>query len=205
MRRWCAAWVAALTAVVLAGCAATGAVAERQGEQKQDVAAERVATDGGGAAPFRDGQAVLAEDREEGRPSEEESGLDGEAAVRAVVEEFGRRLKAVSLSAPDEVVARSLPEQYGDLVSPELLERWQHNPSGAPGRVVSSPWPDHIEIQSVTLRADGAYEVEGWIVEMTSVELVEGGYAAKRPVTLVVARTDEGWRITDFALGEYTA
>ncbi len=132
----------------------------------------------------------------------EDPAVDDEATVRAVVEDFGHRLKNVSLLAPPEIVGASLREQYGGLVSPEFLERWQGDPSSAPGRLVSSPWPDRIEILAVTRTAEDAFEVQGEIIEKTSVD-VEGGFTAKRAITLVVTRTAVGWRITDVTLGEY--
>ncbi|MGQ9824382.1 MAG: hypothetical protein ACUVSK_05195, partial [Desulfotomaculales bacterium] len=75
------------------------------------------------------------------------------AAVTALVEDFGGRLQAVSLLAPKEAVQKSIRENYGDLVMPALLAWWLENPAGAPGRELSSPWPDRIEIRSVTKAA----------------------------------------------------
>ncbi|MBP2018143.1 hypothetical protein J2Z79_001542 [Symbiobacterium terraclitae] len=127
-----------------------------------------------------------------------------EEAARAVVEEFGRRLKMIPLLAPPEVLGTSMREEYGDLVSPELLERWQQDPANAPGRTVSSPWPDRIEIVTVTRRADDSFEVQGEIILKTSQD-TEQGFSAKRAITLVVTRTGDRWLITEVTLGDYVA
>ena len=91
----------------------------------------------------------------------------------------------------------------GGLVSPELLKEWQNDPQKAPGRVVSSPWPDRIEILSIVKLPDSSYEVKGDIIEVTSVEMANGGAAARRPITLTVGKIENRWLITAVKLGEY--
>lgn len=51
--------------------------------------------------------------------------------------------------------------------------------------------------------SDDEYRVEGDIVEITSVEQVHGGAAAKRPITLVVKRISNRWLIVAVTLGPY--
>src|SRR5512138_2049880 len=68
----------------------------------------------------------------------------GAVEVKDLVENFGKRLQTVSLLAPD--AAQELQKQYSGFVAPTLLERWISDTSKAPGRMVSSPWPDRIEI-----------------------------------------------------------
>lgn len=128
-----------------------------------------------------------------------------EKAVADLVEDFGRRLQNVSLQAPKDVVGKSMQESYGGLVSPSLLAEWMNDPADAPGRVTSSPWPERIEILSVKKQSEDAYEVQGEVIEMTSEEKVSGGVAAKRPVTLVVERSENRWLITAVTLGPYGA
>jgi len=128
---------------------------------------------------------------------------DDEKAVAGLVEEFGRRLQNVSLQAPKDVVGRSMQEHYGGLVSPALLEEWTNDPAGAPGRVTSSPWPERIEILSITKQSDDAYEVRGEVIEVSSASKASGGIDAKRPITLAVGRSDGGWLITAVELGPY--
>ena len=53
--------------------------------------------------------------------------------------------------------------------------------SKAPGRVTSSPWPDHIEITRITPEEPDQYRVEGFVVEMTSQEAVQGGGGGQNP------------------------
>lgn len=128
------------------------------------------------------------------------------AMVRQVVEDFGKRLQDVSLLAPQADVARAMQENYGPYVAPDLLARWQNDPLNAPGRLTSSPWPDRIEVASIEEVSDTEYRVQGSVIEVTN----EGGSineapteALRRPITLAVRNTAEGWRITDVTLGAY--
>lgn len=122
---------------------------------------------------------------------------DEEVAARYVVESFGKRLQNVFLQSPN--VDQTIREQYAEWVAPELLEIWTKDTSRAPGRVVSSPWPDRIEILSIAQEGATRYVVTGFVVEVTSVELVNGGAAAKVPVRIVVEKREGRWIITDYA------
>ncbi|MDH7480274.1 MAG: hypothetical protein QHH02_09705, partial [Syntrophomonadaceae bacterium] len=128
---------------------------------------------------------------------------EDDASVAALVGEFGRRLKSVSLLAPEEVVSRSIQENYGGLVAPALLAEWQKNPQDAPGRTVSSPWPERIEVQNIERLSESGFVVRGEIIEVTSVEMANGGAAARRPVALEVGKVDGRWLITAVRLGAY--
>jgi hypothetical protein len=70
----------------------------------------------------------------------------------------------------------------------------------APGRIVSSPWPDRIEISALEQTGADRYVVSGFIVEVTSVEVLNGGAAAKLPVQLTVERQQGQWLITEFSV-----
>jgi hypothetical protein len=122
-----------------------------------------------------------------------------EAEIRDLVEGFGKRLGAVSLQAPD--APQEMQKQYSELVSPTLLEMWMNDVAKAPGRMVSSPWPDRIEIATLTKEGSDRYVITGLVVEITSVEEVSGGSAAEIPVRLVVQKGQGGWTITDYAGG----
>lgn len=155
-----------------------------------------------GCAADENGAPPPPADRGAERPP---SDAGAEAAVALVVDEFGRRLQTVPLLAPDDVVHRSLQENYGDLVAPALLAEWLLDPHSAPGRLTSSPWPDRIRIRSMAKREAGGYEVQGDIIEITSVEAAGGGVAAQRPITLVVEKVGQRWQITAVTLGPYAA
>lgn len=120
-----------------------------------------------------------------------------EAEVRDLVENFGKRLQMVSLLAPD--AAQDLQKQYSEFVSPALLETWMNDVSKAPGRMVSSPWPDRIEITTLERETPDKYVIDGFVVEMTSVEVVNGGAANKVPVHIVAGRDQGRWLITEYA------
>jgi hypothetical protein len=124
-----------------------------------------------------------------------------EAQVTSVIKNFGKKLHLVSLLAPEDVLKKSMQENYGEYVSPALIEQWLKDPINAPGRLTSSPWPDRIEILSIEKISEKTYEVKGEIIEITNVENNE--IAAKRPIILEVEKTDGKWLINYANIGEY--
>ena len=124
-------------------------------------------------------------------------------AVVSLVEEFGHKLQQVSLLASNADLQKSMNENYGGYVTPELLEKFLSDPGNAPGRLTSSPWPDRIEIASAEKTSEGLYKVEGTIVEITSSEQGTGNSAAKRPVTLEVKKAEGKWLISSVVMGDY--
>src|SRR5450756_1347367 len=92
--------------------------------------------------------------------------------VTALVENFGSKLKEVSLSAPGEIVSQEIETIYAPFVSSNLLLDLTNNPARAPGRDVSSPWPEKIEIVSMEKLDSHTIQVKGKIILMTSVEAV---------------------------------
>ncbi len=137
-----------------------------------------------------------------GREGEIKGENEQEEVVR-LVEDFGKKLKSVSLLAPQEIVNQSMQENYGGFVAPALLAEWQGDPQNVPGRLLSSPWPERIEILNVEKLADSSYRIQGDIIEVTSVEMAEGGAAARRPITLAVDKVEGSWLITAVQLGPY--
>lgn len=121
-----------------------------------------------------------------------------EENVRSLVTQFGSTLKNVSLLADD--ASEQIGREYGPYVGTEQLAAWQADPASAPGRLTSSPWPDRIEITSVTQLAESAYRVDGSVVEMTS-----DGPADTRPIALLVENRDGTWLITALELGDFNA
>lgn len=124
-------------------------------------------------------------------------------AVVNTVEGFGAKLQAVSLTASADALEKSMKENYSEFVSEELIAKWISDPLNAPGRLTSSPWPERIEILSVDKTSEDAYQVNGQIIEITSVEKVNGEIAAKRPITLIVKNIDNRWLISDATIGKY--
>ena len=120
-----------------------------------------------------------------------------EAEIRDLVENFGKRLQNVSLQAPD--AAQEIQKHYSEFVTPALLEMWMNDVSKAPGRIVSSPWPDRIEIITLSKEGTDRYELTGFVVEITSLEVVNGGAATKIPVRMVVQKVLGSWLITEYA------
>ncbi len=103
-----------------------------------------------------------------------------EGDVRTTVAQFGNQLNTVSVLSP--TAAEDIRKAYESYVTPELLSVWEVNPLTAPGRTTSSPWPDHIEVDTVTMNATGGYDVLGRIMLVTST-----GDAGFIPVTLTVS------------------
>lgn len=128
-----------------------------------------------------------------------------DSAIRAFVVDFGSKFKNVSLLAPD--AAEQIAREYGSYASPELIAQWQANTAEAPGRQTSSPWPDRIEVVSVTPAASGdafeTYQVEGNVIEVTSAD-TPNEPAAVQPISLTVIKQGNTWLITALSKGAYS-
>lgn len=129
-----------------------------------------------------------------------------QTAVRTLVTEFGNQLQLVSLLATSTDVTQTMDEHYAHYVTPELLSQWKQDPSIAPGRKTASPWPDRIEVASVTRSDDGSYRVEGTVVEITSEEKSAASDmpAATYPVHITVGQVGGTWLITALQKGLYS-
>lgn len=123
-----------------------------------------------------------------------------EQAVRNQVATFGTLLKNVSLLSPDS--AQQITSAYAQFVTPALLQAWVANPRTAPGRVASSPWPDHIDIDSVTPQGR-VYRVIGNIVEITSADQ-PGQPAATIPAYTELTQVNGAWLISAWQEQPYT-
>jgi len=119
--------------------------------------------------------------------------IDGshEGDVRTTVAQFGNQLNSVSLLSP--TASEEIRSSYGPYVAPELLAQWTEDPSSAPGRLTSSPWPDHIEVDTVVKNEAGAYDVMGRVILKTSTE--DAGIV---PVSLTVANVNGSFLITRY-------
>lgn len=126
------------------------------------------------------------------------------SAVEGVVGEFGNRLRMVSLSASEDDVKSQIEAEYGPFASAELIAKWKNDIGNAPGRTVSSPWPDRIEIVSTSKDDRGVYTVEGNVIEVTSAQ-GDDGIAAVYPVTINLQEEDGVWKIISFEKGSYSA
>ncbi|MFC5406542.1 hypothetical protein [Cohnella soli] len=124
-----------------------------------------------------------------------------EKDVKSLIEEFGKKLRMVSLLAPSEIVRKNMQEQYGDFLSPDLLAKWQKDPKNALGKMVSSPWPDRIEVASVEQLTEDTYQIKGDIVEITSAEEKNGGTFTKQGVAFEVRKSGNQWLIDTATIG----
>jgi hypothetical protein len=99
--------------------------------------------------------------------------------------------------APD--AAQQIQTQYAGVASAELIETWLEDVSRAPGRMVSSPWPDRIEIATLVRETADKYVIDSFVVEISSTEVGTGGAAARIPVHLVVEKEQGNWLITEYS------
>jgi hypothetical protein len=118
----------------------------------------------------------------------------GNDEVRSLVELFGSRLQNVSVQSPK--AKQLIAVQYAGLVAPRLLQHWMAKPLQAPGRYLSSPWPDHVELVALTYHGSEACSVSAKVVMMSSTEIAGGGAAALVPVHLELRRIAGRWLIT---------
>ena len=139
----------------------------------------------------------VGERGEQGKKEE----VNGEEQVKAVVEGFGQKLKLVSVLAPPEVVKEDIQKHYGEFVTPELLARWLDDPSNAPGRLTSSPWPERIDLLALEKVAEDVYKVKGEVVEVTSAGVGKENVVDRIPVTLMVKKVEGRWLIDEVVLG----
>ncbi|MDF2678613.1 MAG: hypothetical protein K0Q97_2967, partial [Bacillota bacterium] len=123
--------------------------------------------------------------------------------IENLVIEFGKKLKNVSLLAPKDVLYQSMDENYAKYITDDLLQKWKSDPQNALGKLVSSPWPERIDIKGIEKINESEYIVKGFIIELTSNEIEYGGIAAKRPVELNVINSDNKWVISGAKVGEY--
>ncbi len=121
-------------------------------------------------------------------------------AAETAVKDFGERLQMVSLLSSSDQAQQSIKDNYANLVTPTLLAQWQNDPQNAPGRKVSSPWPDHINILS-TEKTDNKYMVKGEIIYVSSLEKANGGAAARQSIDLGLGKHDNRWLIESVTLG----
>ncbi len=119
--------------------------------------------------------------------------------VESVVTKFGEKFHLVSLLADKATLNAAISGHYSPFVAPELIAKWQKDHTLAPGRAVSSPWPDRIEIDTTTKNTDGTYKVEGRVIEISSTEKTKDGIAAQYPVILTLKKDVRGkWMITAY-------
>lgn len=112
---------------------------------------------------------------------------------------FGLRMKQVPTSASREIAAQAIRESYTGLVDAPLLEKWITSPARAPGRPVSSPWPERIEVTSST-HSNLEATVGGIVVEATST-----GEGRRIPIQIQLRRSGDSWLITAYEATEKTA
>lgn len=116
---------------------------------------------------------------------------------------FAARMETVSVLGPDSVARAELRKAYAVLVTPGLLEQWTARPATAPGRRVSSPWPDSIQVRALRAAGPDSFEVSGDLVYASSADHTPAGAGAvTAPVRLTVTRSPGGaWLVASYSEG----
>ncbi|GBG07759.1 hypothetical protein PAT3040_02320 [Paenibacillus agaridevorans] len=111
--------------------------------------------------------------------------------VIQTVEGFGQNLKHVRIvTVPEEKTKELIDQYYTPYVAKELITAWKEHIESTPGRELSSPWPERIEVQSVIFTNDAVSEVQGHIIGMAGGEIV-----GKDAVSIHLKLEDGKWKI----------
>ncbi|MBP9710906.1 MAG: hypothetical protein KBD50_01440 [Candidatus Pacebacteria bacterium] len=152
----------------------------------------------GGVLVFGGGNSI----REEQAAPQGKISAETDMAIRTMITEFGGTLKNVSLLSP--TVSADIAAHYNVYLAPELLAAWQANPSEALGRNTSSPWPDRIEVVTVSPIGDSQFQAEANVIEVTNAD-TPFEPAAVYPVTLIIKEEPAGqYWITNVRKGAYS-
>ena len=122
-------------------------------------------------------------------------------AIYQVVGEFGARLKDVEITAPQRIVIDAVNFNLKGFITDRLYQVFVQDKIRIPGRYVSSPWPERIEIASVQRLDSGSCTVSGSQIVMTDDTLAHGGNAGEIPITLTLKKVNGAWLIDDVAGG----
>jgi orotate phosphoribosyltransferase-like protein len=122
-------------------------------------------------------------------------------AIYQVVGEFGARLKDVVITTSDQDVITAVDFNLKQLITDRLYQVFVQDKIRIPGRYVSSPWPERIEIASVQMLDSGFYTVNGSQIVMTDDTLAHGGNAGETPITLTLKKVKGTWLIDDVTGG----
>ena len=137
---------------------------------------------------------------EESKNAEQKEKTEDVEMVKSLVTNFGKKLKMVSVLAPEDILIKSIEENYSEYISTALLEKWKQDPKSAPGRLTSSPWPERIEISSLDKISESEYEVRGDIIEVTSTDQSSDEATSKIPILLKVVNDNGKWVIDDVTI-----
>jgi hypothetical protein len=118
-------------------------------------------------------------------------------AIYQVVGEFGARLKDVDINASDQDIMTAVDFNLKQFITDRLHQVFVQDKIRIPGRYVSSPWPERIEINSIQMLDSGSYTIHGSQVVMTDDTVAHGGNAGEEPITLTLKKVNGIWLIDD--------
>ena len=117
-----------------------------------------------------------------------------QVAIKQLIESFGSKLNDINKLRPESEVKTAIQKSYSDFATSELLSRWLANPQEAPGRTVSSPSPDRIEVDQISIISPSDYTVIGSLIWWTSAG------ESKQSVYVSVVKEGDKWFINKFEL-----
>ena len=118
-------------------------------------------------------------------------------AIYQVVGEFGARLKDVVITTSDQNVITAVDFNLKQLITDRPYQVFVQDKIRIPGRYVSSPWPERIEINSIQMLDSGSYTVNGSQVVMTDDTVAHSGNAGETPITLTLRKVNGIWLVDD--------
>lgn len=94
-----------------------------------------------------------------------------EKLVEETVILFGQRIQNVGGKiAPIKVIREDMEREYSDLLSNQLYSKWIKDPTNALVKIQGRPWPDRIEITSLTKVRPVEYQVKGLLIWKSSTD-----------------------------------
>lgn len=115
--------------------------------------------------------------------------------VTDVVKSFGDVMKQVRIATvPIEQTEEMMDLYYAPYVTKGLMAKWKENIDLVPGRQLSSPWPERIDVVSIARAGEDGFQIKGDIVWMTS-----EGEVGNLGISVVLIIEDGQWKIDEFS------
>ncbi len=101
------------------------------------------------------------------------------------------------LNEMNSATVAALDSNLKQFITDRFYQAIKNDPSIVPGKPVSGPYPDRIQIDSVKKLSSTSYTVVGKVKLMTSTQTATGGVAGQSPIiiTLMLNKVDDNWLI----------
>jgi hypothetical protein len=93
--------------------------------------------------------------------------------------------------------AEKIASNLKQFITDKLYQKFMKDTATVPGKPADTkaPWPERIEIDAIQKLDSISYTVKGRIIELTSVELTQGGNAGESAITLILKKINGRWLI----------